>query len=88
MTAESAIPAHLLEKINELSVWAMEHGLLDQRDETISPTEKHITYRWDSKESQQAWRARFIDDITYLETHWPAHMSSDGITHTKEVGPA
>ena len=88
MTAESAIPAHLLEKINELSVWAMEHGLLDQRDETISPTEKHITYIWDSKESQQAWRARFIDDITYLETHWPAHMSSDGITYTKEIGPA
>ena len=87
LTAESPIPADMMEKINEMSIWAMDHGLLDQREDIISPSEKHIIYIWDSKESQQAWRAKFIDDITYLETHWPAHMASDSITHTKEMGP-
>lgn len=87
MTAESPLPPEMLEIFNELSVWAMEHGLLDQREEIISPTEKHTIYIWDSKESQQAWRAKFIDKITYLETHWPGQVASSGITHTKEVGP-
>ena len=87
MTAESPIPADMMEKVNTMGVWAMENGLLDQREEIVSPTEKHIIYIWDSKESQQIWRAKFIDDITYLETHWTAHMAADSVTHTKEVGP-
>jgi hypothetical protein len=85
MTAENPLPANMMDKVNEMRIWAMENGLLDSREEIVSPTEKHIIYIWDSKESNQAWRARFIDDITYLETHWPAHMSESSVTHSKKT---
>jgi hypothetical protein len=87
LAAQPPMPPEMIEIFNELTIWAMEHGLLDQRDEIISPTERHKIYIWDSKESQQAWRAKFLDKITYLETAWAAHVSSDNLTHTKEMGP-
>lgn len=80
-------PESLAPLVQEMRSWAMENGLLDARDEVVSPTQRRITYLWDSKESNEAFRQRWANEMGILETQWMnGHMSDRGIAVDKQVG--
>jgi len=79
-------PESLLQTVQEMRIWAMENGLLDAREEVVSPTQMRVVYIWDSKESNTAFRTRWANEIQLLENQWMnGHMSNAGHAVEKHV---
>lgn len=79
-------PESLLPIVQEMRIWAMENGLLDVREEVVSPTQMRVIYIWDSKESNTAFRTRWANEIQTLESQWMnGHMSDTGSAVEKHV---
>ncbi len=80
-------PEALVPIVQEMRAWAMENGLLDVREEVVSPTQRRVVYVWDCKESNTAFRTRWANEIQTLENQWMnGHMSDSGIAVSKSVG--